>query len=99
MKQARSNWFWGLIVPTAILALIVPAWWASAVLAMGYPLLAMKIYRDRRKRGLGAREARLYALFTTLGKFAQAKGQLKFRLGQLIGRSGSVIEYKRPEAA
>ncbi len=94
VKQVRSNWTWGMAVPMLILALAWPAWWASAVLLLAYPLMWLRIYRGERRRGRTACDARTYSLFVLLGKFPQALGQLKFGWSRLRGKRSALIEYK-----
>jgi GT2 family glycosyltransferase len=96
VRETRSNWFWGLLLP---LAALLPAYWTgglSLLLLLGYPVLAARIYRGRRRRGAGRADAAWYALFCVLGKFAHAAGQLLFHWRRLRGRPGLLIEYKQP---
>ena len=102
-KEVRSNWTWGLGIPlvtlvvTGLLVWRLPAWswWPVVVAAALYALLGFRVYRHRRARGDAPRAARLYALFTLLGKFAQMSGQWKYRRGKLSGRRSRIIEYKQ----
>ena len=83
VRESRSIWFWGFIVPFFA---SVPCWFTSglSLLLLGvYPLLAYKIYRSQVKRGMEAEYSRLYALFCVLGKFAQVRG-----------KGSGLIEYK-----
>jgi len=94
VRERRSNWFWGALVPILALA---PAWpsrgWSAVVLG-GYGILAWRIGRFVKKRGFSGRDARAYAIFVTLGKFPQMIGQLKFVVSRLFGRRSRLIEYK-----
>jgi GT2 family glycosyltransferase len=95
VRETRSNWFWGLLLPAAALA---PAYWTgglSLLLGLGYPLLAFRVYRGRRGRGEGRGAAAWYALFCVLGKFAHVAGQMRFHLNRLLARPGRLIEYKQ----
>src|SRR5262249_6896521 len=91
----RSNWFWGLVVPVLALAPAYWTWGLSLLLLLGYPVLGWKVYRSRRRRGDSARDARLYARFCVLGKFAAMVGQLRFHCNRLLARRSTLIEYKR----
>ncbi len=96
VRETRSNWFWGLLLPAAAL---FPAYWSSGLtllLLLLYPALAIRVYRSRRVRGDGRGPAGCYALFCVLGKFAHAAGQIRFHLNRLTARPGGLIEYKRP---
>jgi glycosyltransferase involved in cell wall biosynthesis len=94
VRETRSNWFWGLILPILILVLAWPTRGISFVLLAGYVVLAYRIRRGALKCGMSHADANLYARFTAIGKFAQAWGQLKYLLGRLSGRRSALIEYK-----
>jgi glycosyltransferase involved in cell wall biosynthesis len=97
-RETRSNWFWGLLLP---LLALVPAYWTwglSALLLLGYPVLAWRIYRGRRRRGDDRKAARRYARFCVLGKFAQMVGQLRYHRHRLLGRQSTLIEHKQPSS-
>jgi GT2 family glycosyltransferase len=94
-RETRSNWFWGVLVPVVALAL---AWWTyglSLLLLLGYPLLAYRVYRGRRRRGDAPAAARSYARFCVLGKFAQVSGQLRYHRHRLLARQSALIEHKQ----
>ena len=65
----------------------------SLLLLLGYALLAWRVFRHRRRRGDAPADARLYAAFNVLGKFAEAVGLLKFFWNRANG-SFRIIEYK-----
>ena len=92
-KERRSAWFWGLMLPLAVL-LAVPATkgWSLLLLA-GYLTLGWRIAKFRLSVGDDQREARLYAAFTVLGKYANGLGLLKYHFNRLRGRV-RIIEYK-----
>jgi GT2 family glycosyltransferase len=95
VRETRSNWFWGLVVPGLALA---AAWWTyglSLLLLLAYPLLGFRIYRGRRRRGDASHTAALYAGFCVLGKFAQVVGQLRYHRHRLLARQSTLIEYKQ----
>jgi glycosyltransferase involved in cell wall biosynthesis/GT2 family glycosyltransferase len=93
-REARSSWFWGLVLPALALAaapLLPPL---SLALLLGYLLLGLRVYRCRRRFGSPPRDARLYAFFCVLAKFPQALGQLRYHRNRLLSRRGGLIEYK-----
>ena len=94
VKEVRSNWFWGGLLPLAILALAWPTRGLSTAALLGYGVLAWRIRRFQKKRGFSSRDATAYAAFVTLGKAPQMLGQLKFVLGRVFGRRSRLIEYK-----
>ena len=98
MRQARSNWFWGVAVPGAALGLAPPTAGLSLGLLGGHALLALRIQRKLRARGLAAADARLYAAFCVLGKLPQGLGQALYWSKRLTGRRGGLIEYKGAQA-
>ena len=100
-KQVRSNAFWGIAVPAGVVALAVGLAFVSRWLAplallpvAGYGVLAWRVYRHRIGRGDVPADARAYAGFTVLGKFAQAWGQATFWINRQRGRRSGIIEYK-----
>jgi glycosyltransferase involved in cell wall biosynthesis len=93
-KEARSGRFWGLMVPLLTLATVLAAGPAGLAPLAGYPLLAWKMYRGRRRRGDTVRDSAAYSALHLLGKFAQAWGQLRYHRSRLAGRRGLIIEYK-----
>ncbi|MCZ6836332.1 MAG: glycosyltransferase family 2 protein, partial [Planctomycetota bacterium] len=100
VKAVRSILVWGFWIPTMALGgLIAMYWlpWFGLLAAAGlliYPVQVFRIYRDRLQRGNAPDEARLYAIFTMLGKWPQLKGALSFWLGRLFGKRRKLIEYK-----
>jgi GT2 family glycosyltransferase len=93
-KEVRSNWFWGAAVPVAAVAGAPFTKGLSLALLLGYPLLAYRVFRYRRRRGDGPRDAAWYAAFTAAGKVANAYGQWMYVRHALEGRQGGLIEYK-----
>jgi glycosyltransferase involved in cell wall biosynthesis len=95
VKESRSIWIWGLLVPLLALGM---AWFTkglSLLLLGGYPLMAYRISRYMQQQGLPAKDARLYGLFCMLAKFPQLQGQLQFHLNRLLGRRNVLVEYKK----
>jgi GT2 family glycosyltransferase len=93
-KEARSNWIWGLAVPAVALGLAVPTTGLSLGFLAAYGVLGARINGSMRRRGLSPADARLYALFCTIGKFPQALGQTLYWARRAAGRQGAIIEYK-----
>ena len=95
VKESRSIWIWGLLVPLLALGM---AWFTkglSLLLLGGYPLMAYRISRYMQQQGLPAKDAWLYGLFCMLAKFPQLQGQLQFHLNRLLGRRNVLVEYKK----
>jgi GT2 family glycosyltransferase len=96
VRDVRSNWFWGLLLPLVALGLAWPTRGGSLLLlpiACAYLwwriVGAMRISRE-----LSARDARLYATFCVIGKLPSAIGQAKYWTMRILGRRSRLIEYK-----
>jgi len=84
VAETRRALFWGAGLPVLILlaGLIHPAGW---LLALVYPAQAVRLAR----RGGGT-----WAVYSVLGKFAEAQGALGYWADRLRGRRRGLIEYK-----
>ena len=93
VKESRSIWFWGALLPLFALSIgwLTQGW--SFLLLTGYPGLICRIY-SRKKQEVCSRTAFIYAWFCAIGKFAQAQGQIKFYLAKLRRQQNTLIEYK-----
>ena len=92
-RERRSVLVWGFALPATMLALAPATHGLSLLLAGGYIVLGQRIARYRRRLGDSGAEARLYARFIVIGKFAEAWGLLKFYVNNMAGRF-RIIEYK-----
>jgi len=94
-KEVRSIMFWGVILPAPGFA---GAWWTwgvSVLIAAGlYGVLWLRVRRACRSRTANGREARLYATFCVLAKFAEMTGVAASWWNRVRGRQGTIIEYK-----
>jgi GT2 family glycosyltransferase len=93
VRERRSVLFWGLGLPLAACLPAASTHGASLLLLLGYGVLAWRVFRHRRRCGDAPADARLYAAFNVLGKFAEAVGLLRFWWNRGLGRY-SIIEYK-----
>ena len=75
--------------PSALRATSLPASPTPALLALAYPAQVLRL--TSRDRGPDRSAA---ALFTVLGKVAEAQGAMDFHLRRLRGRRRAIIEYK-----
>jgi GT2 family glycosyltransferase len=91
VRESRSAWLWGVVVPVLLLA---GAALAGRLVLLGlliYPLQVLRIFM----RTPGPWRARLArAAFLVLGKFPEAAGQIKFLAHRLSRTPGRLIEYK-----
>lgn len=94
VKESRSIWLWGLVVPLLALSAGWPSHGLSLLLLAAYPLIAYRIYQYGQGRGWSARSAAVYAVSCVVGKLPNAIGQLKFHWNRLRGVQNRLIEYK-----
>ncbi len=101
-KEVRSIERWAvfpiLFVAAAIVLLVAvaPRWCFLGLLPLAlYPLLAVKIARQRMNRGTSLVVSFLYGCSVAVGKFPQYMGVRTFRSMQQKGQRSAIIEYKR----
>jgi GT2 family glycosyltransferase len=94
VRESRSIWFWGLVLPVLALGMAWLTHGFSLLLLGGYPLLASRIFLNMRRQNISPSHAALYAFSCAIGKFAQLGGALAFLQGQLLGAKSRIIEYK-----
>jgi len=90
VAETRRAFVWGAVLPGLIVlaGLVHPA---ALALAGLYPL---QVLRLALRQGPGRRAAWEWALFTTLGKFAEALGVLRYHRQRLLRRRARLIEYR-----
>lgn len=83
-RETRRALIWGAVLPLVILlgGVLWPPLFGGV---LAYPL---QVARLARQGGW------VWAVFTLLGKFAEAQGALEFYLGRVLGRRRGLIEYK-----
>lgn len=92
VRESRRAWFWGLLLPAvALLAALNGLAFATPLVAFAYGLQVIRL--AIRVRGPWQFRAASAGLLM-VGKFAEATGQLKFVWNRLVGRGGTLIEYK-----
>lgn len=97
VKETRSNWAWGTLLPLAAELLCWPTRGLSfAAAGLAYLMLFLRIRHAARRRGLSRADASLYARFSTLAKFPLAIGQTRYWINRWRGRQQPIIEYKQP---
>lgn len=91
VRETRSALVWGVGLPLAVLlGFVLGGWWGLLPLLL-YPFQVARLALKAR-RSPGAPWWR--ALFLVLGKLPEGLGVLRFHLHRMIGRRGSLIEYK-----
>jgi hypothetical protein len=102
VRETRSIWFGGLILPASIViaTTAIAAWdwrwcWFGLLPALLYPAMFLKFRRSLVKaRGWPSGEATLYAIFVVIGKLPQAMGQITYHWNRARGKRTRLIEYK-----
>mgnify|MGYP001796590132 FL=1 len=94
VREYRSGWLWGALMPMVALLLAWPSYGVSLLLLLAYPYLGYRIYDSRLGYDDNVREARIYAFFCTLSKFPQVVGQTKYWVNHLTRQPAKIIEYK-----
>ncbi len=82
--ETRRALIWGAALPVGIVVagMIHPAAW---LIGLAYPLQLLRLAR---------REGWVWATFSLLGKFAEARGAIGYYLMRLRGKRAGLIEYK-----
>jgi membrane protein implicated in regulation of membrane protease activity len=93
VRERRSTLWWGVALPVVTLLLAWPTHGLSLLLLAAYGALAWRVFRFRRLHGDEPADARLYATFNVIGKFAEAVGLLKYAVSRAAGQF-RIIEYK-----
>ena len=100
-RQLRSVLIWGAAAPAVILAgaaaaaAYPPLSVVPVLAALAYPAMALRVAWNRRRRfGDPWRDALAYAVFTMIGKHAQALGALRFHRLRRRRETAHLIEYK-----
>jgi hypothetical protein len=87
--ETRRALIWGAGLPVVVAAAVAvhPLGW---LLALAYPAQIIRLAR----REEFSRAGWIWAAFTVLGRFAEARGALGFYANRLLGRRRALIEYK-----
>lgn len=95
VRQSRNTWFYGAILPIALLGLAWVTYGISlALLLVIYARHVVKVRKDRIQRGDNPKHATAYAKLATLAKLPEAIGQAQYWLTRLRGKQATIIEYK-----
>jgi GT2 family glycosyltransferase len=84
-RETFSALLWGLLVPVLIFVCALKSLAMALLLAIVYPLQAMRI---------GLRRGLTYGIFCLVQKFAETVGVSQFILRKLLDRPVALIEYK-----
>ncbi|MCE8009693.1 glycosyltransferase [Aestuariivita sp.] len=89
VTETRRALIWGLVLPVAVLLGAV-IWPGALVLLLIYPAQVLRLAARKRISRAGWEQA----LFSVLGKFAEAFGVVDYWQKRLRGQHGRIIEYK-----
>ena len=111
VKQVRSIVLWGLLIPTIVIGIFVVCLIARSLrlfeiglgvsgwVVIAYAVLVLKIWRYRSSVGDRPVHAVSYAVFTVMGKFANAAGVLTYWKNRSLRKQAKIIEYKSAKGA
>lgn len=99
LKEDKSGWLWGMIIPLVALTLAWPTHGFSLLLLLGFLVLGWRIYKYRKGQGDLPGDARVYAFFCTISKIPQVLGQSRYWLNRWRNKPATLIEYKSVSAA
>lgn len=91
VAETRRALLWGAALPVALL-LATLAWWPLAWLWLVYPLQWLRVALKLRRAGQPIPWTQ--SAFFLQGRFAEARGALRFWWGRMTERRSAIIEYK-----
>ena len=92
--EVRRMLFWGAMLPAVSIGAAVPSGGISLVLLLAYARPALGSYRFASGRGASTADARLYAIWCTLGKFPECAGVVRYAMDRVFRRQARIIEHK-----
>lgn len=98
IKEVRSTWLWGAIVPLAALALMLPTDGISLLAFGRYPLSAVVTIYKTRRQGFSWKDSIAWGISCAMSVFPQAFGAVKFQRDRLYNKQHEIIEYKAAQA-
>lgn len=93
VKEARSIWLWGAILPSMLLILFPLTNGLSLGLILLYAIAIYRVFIYLQHQGLKQQNALCYAIHCVLSKFPQTQGQIQFHWSRLTGKPQAIIEY------
>ena len=91
VTETKRAWIWGALLPIVILLAMLINPLTGLILLLIYPL---QILRLTFKSQHVFKDAFIQSTFITLGKFAEATGQIKFWMNRILKKQTKIIEYK-----
>ena len=93
-REARSALGWALVLPVVAIGLAWVTRGASLLLLPGYLLHGVRVHRWARHRGWTERESVVYGAFTTIAKFPEAAGILRYFGERMRGVQPRLVRYR-----
>ena len=93
-KQVLSIIFWPFFLPFTVLIAFIPSHGLSSILLLSYLFPYYRMISFQQQKGYSKPQARLYAKFILILKFAEFLGILTFLYRRLFRRKHTLIEYK-----
>ena len=91
VRESRSAWLWGLVIPLVLAVTVLSAGWRAVPLLLVYPLQVIRLAL----RGKGsARQNWWRAVSLVVCKFPEMLGQVRFLFDRLRHAQPRLIEYK-----
>ena len=97
VKQIRSVWLHGLILPLVAITLTIPSHGLSLLLFCRYPLSAFKVAYQTHAMGFPWTDSFTWGASCSVSAFPAVLGTMQFYLNQLVSRDHQIIEYKTPD--
>lgn len=94
VKESRSIWLWGLLLPLLSLGTAWSTSGLSLLLLAAYPIIIYRSYYHTLQQNFNTQDAVFYALSCVLGKFPGVQGQIQFHFNRLLGKRRQLVEYK-----
>jgi glycosyltransferase involved in cell wall biosynthesis len=101
-REVSGIWKWAILplamtcIAVVVIGILSVRWSVFGLLPLLlYPLLAIKVAKQRMNRGTPMKNALLYGSSVVVGKFPQLLGLIRFRSKQRRGERSMIIEYKR----
>jgi GT2 family glycosyltransferase len=94
VPERRRSLTWGLVLPSSIVALIVPSAGLSLTMLAMYPMQLARLTLQARQRSLSPRQSLLWASACVVSRFAETTGIARYHLDKARGRTTRIIEHK-----
>ncbi len=91
IAESKRAWVWGFVIPFIILFMLITYPLAGCILLLIYPLQILRLILKSKQE---IKDAFLQSIFMTIGKFAEATGQIKFWFNLYFKQKSEIIEYK-----